>query len=238
MIKIGHAVYDENGKSSGGKLGDQTGREIRTQEWYVSGNGWDYLLVCLDKALAEKAAAIMSAICSNNAYGYSQTARWTGYNSIEANGGNIAKGKGDFDCSSLVLSCYIFAGLNIPADGYTGNLRSKLVATGKFKAYKASKYVSTDAYAERGALYLREGHHVCMSLEAGSKKQTLKVKYFAKYTGKSASIVDALNYLHETSTFTYRASIARANGITIYAGTAAQNTKLLSLLKEGKLIKP
>lgn len=235
MVKIGHAVRDENGKISGGKPGDQDKLEIRIQEWYVSGNGWDYLLVCTDKALADKAASIMEQICKNDKYGYSQAARWSGYSSAKALG--VAKGSGDFDCSSLVLSCYIFAGLDIRPDGYTGNMRSKLMATGKFKSYKASKYVSSDKYAERGAIYLREGHHVCMSLENGSKKATT-IKYFAKYTGKTTSIVDALNSLKETSTYAYRLQIANANGIKLYAGTAAQNTKLLSLLKEGKLIKP
>ena len=34
-----------------------------------------------------------------------------------------------------------------------------------------------------------------------------------------------------------RVKIAKANGIKLYAGTAKQNTKLLGLLKAGKLIK-
>lgn len=63
-------------------------------------------------------------------------------------------------------------------------------------------------------------------------------KYFAKYTGKSASIVDALTAINAKSTFAYRKKIANANGIKTYLGTAKQNTKLLELLKKGKLIKP
>ena len=35
----------------------------------------------------------------------------------------------------------------------------------------------------------------------------------------------------------HRAKIAAANGITNYAYTAAQNTKMVNLLKKGKLIK-
>lgn len=62
--------------------------------------------------------------------------------------------------------------------------------------------------------------------------------YYPKYTGTSASIVVALSSLGVTSTLAYRKQIAKANNITNYTGTAAQNTKLLNLLKNGKLIKP
>ena len=62
--------------------------------------------------------------------------------------------------------------------------------------------------------------------------------YFPKYTGSSGSIVTALNAVGATSTYSYRQSIAAANGITGYSGTAAQNTKLLKLLKSGQLKRP
>ena len=66
--------------------------------------------------------------------GYSQPNRWTGYNAIINNGRKVAGAKGDFDCSSLIIACYILAGLSIAASGYNGNLKSILVGTGKFKA--------------------------------------------------------------------------------------------------------
>ena len=65
-----------------------------------------------------------------------------------------------------------------------------------------------------------------------------EVKYFKKYTGGSLSIVDALKAIGETSTFMYRCKIALANGMGTYNGNAAQNTKMLMLLKEGKLLRP
>lgn len=62
--------------------------------------------------------------------------------------------------------------------------------------------------------------------------------YYKKYTGKSNSIVDALKAVGVTNpSFSLRGKIAKANGISLYVGTAAQNTKLLSLLKEGKLVR-
>ena len=63
------------------------------------------------------------------------------------------------------------------------------------------------------------------------------VSYFAKYTGNTASIVTALNAIGAKSTFAYRKEIAKKNGIKLYVGTANQNTTMLNLLKQGKLIK-
>ena len=62
------------------------------------------------------------------------------------------------------------------------------------------------------------------------------MKYYAKYTGNSNSLVDALKSLKIDSAFSNRKKIAKANGITLYLGTSGQNTKLLNLLKQGKLV--
>ena len=67
---------------------------------------------------------------------------------------------------------------------------------------------------------------------------TKKVAYFKAYKGKSDSLVDALEAVGAKSDFAYRKKIAKANGVKTYIGTASQNTKLLNLLKKGKLIKP
>lgn len=64
------------------------------------------------------------------------------------------------------------------------------------------------------------------------------VTYLPKYTGKSTSLVDALKAVKVDSSFSYRKKIANKNGIKAYVGTASQNTKLLTLLKQGKAVKP
>ena len=64
------------------------------------------------------------------------------------------------------------------------------------------------------------------------------LEYYKRYVGSSASLVTALNSLGYKSSFSYRKTIAKANGISGYIGTAKQNTKMLTLLKQGKLIKP
>lgn len=74
---------------------------------------------------------------------------------------------------------------------------------------------------------------------AGLKFKNLpEVKYYPKFTGKSKSLVDALKEMGIDSSFTNRYKIAKVNGIKLYIGTSSQNIKLLSLLKQGKLIKP
>ena len=69
------------------------------------------------------------------------------------------------------------------------------------------------------------------------KTDTNSTKYYKKYTGKSVSLVNALAYLDIDYSFKNRTKIAKANGIKAYLGTASQNTKLLNLLKDGKLKK-
>lgn len=53
----------------------------------------------------------------------------------------------------------------------------------------------------------------------------------------STSIVDGLKSIGVDSSMSNRKKIAAANGISNYTGTAEQNTKLLSLAKQGKLKK-
>ena len=74
--------------------------------------------------------------------------------------------------------------------------------------------------------------------ELNPPKKTTTTKYYKKYTGDSVSLVNALKNIGVTSTFANRKKIAKANGIKTYLGTAKQNTKMLNLLKKGKLIKP
>ena len=64
-----------------------------------------------------------------------------------------------------------------------------------------------------------------------------KIVYYPRYRGKSGSLVDALKNLGINSSKSNRKKIAAMNGIKNYSCGASQNTKLLNLLKRGKLIK-
>ncbi len=63
-------------------------------------------------------------------------------------------------------------------------------------------------------------------------------RFFAPCEKDETSIVDALKSIGENSAYSARKEIAKANGIEDYMGTAKQNIRLLSLLKQGELIKP
>jgi hypothetical protein len=168
-IKIGAARIDENGHISGGKIGDQTGKEVCVQAWYLEPEvPWNVYLECTDLQMADKAAKFMEQICANNNFGYSQDARYTGYNAIVKNGNKVSGAKGDFDCASLVLACYKLAGLSIDIHQNTKTMRKTLLATGKFKAFTDSKFIKSDAFAKRGGIYLNDTHHVVMALENAS----------------------------------------------------------------------
>lgn len=167
-MKIVHAVSNELGRSIGGVPGDQTGKEIRDADWYD--RPWEVYIECTDAYLADKAATIAERIASGN-FGYSQSVRWSGLKAIRKAGGadHLTEAEaGDFDCSSLVLSCYILAGLDIKASGYTQNLEKILLKTGKFTSYRDPEHVASDKLAARGGIYLAPGKHVVMCVPAAS----------------------------------------------------------------------
>lgn len=198
-VKIGHASIDENGKVTGGKAGDQTGKEICTRFWY--NKGWDVYLECTDEKIAEKAASIMEEICGNPNYGYDQGQRLSGYNAIVKNGKKVKGAKGEFDCSSLIAACYILAGLDIASSCTTRNLRKALLATGKFKDYTSTEYTWKEDYATRGGVYLKEGSHVVMALSDGSKvsKKTSSTASKSTYTVKKGDTLSGIAKKHGTT---------------------------------------
>ena len=61
--------------------------------------------------------------------------------------------------------------------------------------------------------------------------------YLENSSYKGNSIVDALKQIGVDSSFEHRKKLAERNNITNYRGTPEQNTKLLNLLKQGKLKK-
>lgn len=86
---------------------------------------------------------------------------------------------------------------------------------------------------------LKQGRLVRSNTDkANTPSRTDSVGCFPAYKGGSSSIVDALDSMGINSSFTYRASIAAANGIAEYSGTASENELLLNYLKRGILRNP
>ncbi len=113
---------------------------------------------------------------------------------------------------------------------------------GAFKACAIHQYTSTGKIGNySGNLDLDIAYMTAKAWDKYAKpieKVQMQGSYFPKYTGTTYSIVNALQTLKIDSNYNYRKSIARINGINDYSGTPEQNTKMLNLLKEGKLVKP
>ena len=231
-LVVGSARIDESGHISGGKPGDQTGNEVSTQAYYVHSKGW-YCLRPKSITVANAIAEAMLQGCRNNNIGYCQGHR---SNVIEQlrKVGKLSKisVKTEADCSSLIRACCIQAGFD-PGNFNTSSEVSTLRATGQFMD-KIAVTSKTELFNGDVLVTKTKGHTVVVV----SGNNTRSTSYYPKYSGSSGSIITALAAVGEKDTSkAHRAKIAAANGITNYAYTAAQNLKMVNLLKNGKLIK-
>ncbi|MBQ8111378.1 MAG: peptidoglycan-binding protein [Clostridia bacterium] len=171
-VKIGSARIDENGKAHGGKAGDQTGKEVSTQSYYLHSKGWR-VFRAKNPAVAEKIARNMQAACDSKHVGYDQYQRNTLYTQAEKVGFDVARVTTDCetDCSALVRVCCAYAGImGLPSDFRTGNMPSNLLKTGAFVELTGSKYQSQSLYLGRGdILVTKTSGHTVVVLSNGSK---------------------------------------------------------------------
>lgn len=252
-VKIGHASISERGTVNGEK-GDSTKREVCTRDWYDK--EWDFMAIHPDSTVREKHAKAIEAACANNNIGYGQNTRNTLYPLAKAAKYDLSKitEKCNCDCSSLQNVCAVASGANGVTYGSNGwttsNMKTKLKAAG-YVIIEKSEYLKSADYCVRGAIYVKAGSHTVCGLTNGSKASktlsaagvsscstTAKATYFDKCAYTGTSITEALKSIGVENSKEYRKKIAKANSITGYTGTAAQNTKMLNLLKKGKLIKP
>ena len=227
-VIIGSARHDEHGNCySGGKAGDQTGQEVSTQKFYNHSKGWS-VLRAKDNKVAEKLAEAMQIACGNKNIGYDQSERY----GIIKHGINT-KVKTECDCSSLVRACIIYASGKDVGDFNTSNERSVILKSGLFK--DVGSYKQGDTLYNGDILVTRTKGHTVIVV-SGAKK--CKTKYYSKYTGNSGSIVEALKAVGEDDVSKeHRAEIAKKNGFSNFKFTSEENSKMISLLKKGKLKK-
>lgn len=132
-IIFGSARIDENGNIAGGAAGDQTGKEVSTQSFYMHEKGW-YCSRPKSADVAAKIATAMQQACDNPDIGYDQNQRNTVMTQLK-NYGSLAaiNTRCEADCSSLVRACIYQATGKDVGDIYTGNLASALEASGLFE---------------------------------------------------------------------------------------------------------
>lgn len=197
-LKVGSARIDENGNATGGKAGDQTGKEVSTQDYYVHSKGW-YLLRPKSVEIANVIANAMLSACNNDNIGYDQSNRNGVITQLKVYG-SLAKiaVATESDCSSLVRACCIEAGIEV-GDFTTGNEATVLGATGMFEA-KVSVTASTTLYNGDVLVTKTKGHTVVVV--SGNARATT-------HSGSTASsgaysVGDTVNFtgcLHYTSSY-------------------------------------
>ena len=96
-VIIGSARIDEFGKLSGGQAGDQTGKEVSTQDFYVHSKGY---YVLRPKSKAEALGDAMYRACCNKNFGYDQGNR---LDCLKHS--TTTTTPTECDCSSLVRLC-------------------------------------------------------------------------------------------------------------------------------------
>ena len=162
-VYVGSARIDERGKISGGRVGDQTGKEVAYQPYYVHSKGW-YVLRAKNASHRSRIAYAMKAACDNNKIGYDQTNRNGLYNAVKSKGFDPAKctTATETDCSGLVRVCVSYAtGKYIP-DFNTSSELSVLKGTGLFDVYKDSAHCASSAHLMNGDILVTKtkGHTV------------------------------------------------------------------------------
>jgi len=169
-VKIGSARIDERGKAKGGKAGDQTGKEVSTQDWYLHSKGW-ILIRAKDPAKARIIAATMKAACANPLIGYDQGQRDTLWNALKNKNFDLNQldKAVETDCSALVRFCCAAAGI-MASNFTTGTQVSHLKATGEFYILTDSKYTTKSTYLRVGdILVTKTSGHTVVVLTDGPK---------------------------------------------------------------------
>ena len=176
-VIIGSARIDENGHIHSGSAGDQTGREVATQSFYVHKKGW-YVLRAKSAEIANKMAEAMKRACNNDNIGYDQ------YNRL----GVITHGTGstvktECDCSSLVRQCVIEASGKDPGNFNTSNEVSALENTGLFEPKKS--YVSSMTLYTGDVLVTKTKGHTVIVTEGAKRTDYTVVKPSISDTAKA-----------------------------------------------------
>ena len=172
---IGQACCNEFGKLSGGKPGDQTGREVCMTTW-SSGYGWLYVFRAKDASIREKIAQAMIDTCNNQNIGYNidKPNRYAAWDNAEANGHNI-KGiskKGDTTCSQAVSMCLRAVGIPkkyAPRHMDIAVMTKVMLDSPYFTVYKGKSYTQSTSKLKVGDILL-SSHHTVIVVKSPNAK--------------------------------------------------------------------
>ena len=114
--------------------------------------------------VADAAAEIAEHIANHSAHGYSQpnraavgTGGGRGETITLSDGRKVQISTGDRDCSSMAIECYAAQGIDCGGAWYTGDMISKMTASGNFKALPASTWRNPERGDLPGGFFKRGG---------------------------------------------------------------------------------
>lgn len=198
-IVIGSARIDENGKIQGGAKGDQTGKEVATQAFYVHSKGW-FVLRPKSADIAKNIAKGMLIACNNEKIGYNQNERLgvikLGINTNEPT---------NCDCGTLIRACIIYASGKDPGNFTTFNECDVLEKTGLFEKHFA--YDSNTLLYEGDVLVTKTKGHTVAVVEGNKRDNQANVntvktnKNQAEFLAHIVPIVQRQVLLHENKLY-------------------------------------
>ena len=232
-VRVGSARSNENGGVNGGKAGDQTGREVSTQLWYLHSKGW-IVIRAKAPAVREAIAKNMEAACQNDNIGYCQGHRSDVVTKLRQSGSlaNITA-KSEADCSALVRACCIQAGFD-PGNFNTAN---ECAALNRTKQFMDRIPVTAGTMLYNGDILVTKtkGHTVIVvsgnpRKAASSNTVTSNVRVDAAQH-KDSSLAGTYT---TTSDFHIRAGIGKASLAIMPSGSKFQNFGYYNLDKSKK----
>lgn len=170
-VLIGSASINELGELEGGKPGDQTGKEVLIEDWYLHRKGWR-VIRAKDSLVRAKIAQDMRYICENDNIGYSYWDNCYGLlnesKKYDYNARKV-KVKCDTNCAKSARTCILYAGVNV-ADFSTFDEVDKCKETGAFDVLDSDKYCkSSDYLIEGDILVTKTKGHTVVVLTNGAK---------------------------------------------------------------------
>ncbi len=143
--KFAWASIGENGRATGGKPGDQTGREVRVGDYYSFGQ--NMVIRYKNVVKGRKAAKIAKSLANNPSIGYNQDGRYELPNLASKCGWNLKKltkalktHKVNCDCSSFASTVINMAyGKALIPISTTATIWNNCKPTGKFKKISVSE---------------------------------------------------------------------------------------------------
>lgn len=167
--KVVNCGSDENGNTSGGMAGDQSGHEWDVRGWKDA--DWTCVLRYPDENVGKEIAALAQSAADNDLIGYNQDERGSFWEHLQASGYDPAQitVACNTDCSSSTAGIIKAVGYrdgiaqleNINTEMTTWNMAQALSDAG-FEVLRDPEYLTTPLKLQPGDIILSEGSHVCI----------------------------------------------------------------------------